>query len=53
MLKFVYIFFALIKSDKWVDMTDPFNKQVVLGLKNLDPFNKHVGLVLIHRVKYS
>ena len=29
-------------------MTDPFNKWVVLGLRNLDPFNKHVGLVLTH-----
>ena len=33
-------FFILIKSDKQVDTTDPFNKWVMLGLRNLDPFNK-------------
>ena len=42
-LNFVYFCFVLIKSDKWVDMTNPFNKQVVLELSNLDPFNKCVG----------
>ena len=31
MPKFVYIFFALIKFDKWVNTTNSFNKQVVLG----------------------
>ena len=31
-------------------MTDPFNKWVGLGLKNLDLFNKHVGLVLTYVV---
>ena len=52
-LKFVYFCFVSIKSDKWVDTTNSFNKQVVLGLRNLDPFNKRVGLVLTYIVKYS
>ena len=44
---YIYIFFfILIKSDKQVDNTDPFNKYIVLGLRNLDSFDKHVGLVL-------
>ena len=34
-------------------MTDFFNKYVVLGLRNLDPFNKHVGLVLTQIVRFS
>ena len=33
-------------------MTNLFNKWVMLGLRNLDPFNKHVGLVLIYIVEY-
>ena len=45
-------FFILIKSDKQVDTIDPFNKWVILGLRNLDPFNKHAGLVLTHIVRY-
>ena len=49
----ICIFFAFIKFDKWVNMTGPFNKQIVLELRNLDPFNKCVGLVLTHIVKYS
>ena len=52
-LKFVYFCFVSIKSDKWVNTTNSFNKQVVLRLRNLDPFNKRVGLVLTHIVKYS
>ena len=52
-LKFVYFCFVLIKSDKWVDMTNPFYKQVMLELWNLDPFNKRVGLVLTYIVEYS
>ena len=48
-----YIFFILIKSNKQVNTTDPFNKLIVLGLRNLDPFNKHIGLVLTHIVGYS
>ena len=31
----------MIKSDKHVNMIDLFNKDVVLELKNFDPFNKH------------
>lgn len=30
----------------------PFNKWVVLGLKNLDSFKKHVGLILTHIVGF-
>ena len=52
-LKFVYFCFVLIKSDTWVDMTNPFNKQVMLELRNLDPFNKRVSLVLTYIVEYS
>ena len=52
-LKFVYFCFVSIKSDKRVDTTNSFNKQVVLGLRNLNPFNKRVGLVLTHIVEYS
>ena len=33
-------------------MTDPFNNWVWLGLRNLDLFNKHVGLVLTYVVEY-
>ena len=50
---FIIFFFILIKSNKQIDTTDPFNKWVELGLRNLDPFNKHVGLVLTYVVKYS
>ena len=50
---FFFIFFILIKFDKQVDTTNPFNKWVVLGLRNLDSFNKHVGLVLTYIVEYS
>ena len=46
-------FFILIKSDKQVDTTNPFNKWVVLQLRNLDLFNKHVRLVLTYVVGYS
>ena len=46
-------FFILIKSDKQVDTTDPFNKWVVLELRNLDVFNKHVRLVLTYIIGYS
>ena len=52
-LKFVYFCFISIKSDKWVDTINPFNKQVVLRLRNLDPLNKRAGLVLTHIVKHS
>ena len=34
-------------------MIDLFNKWVVLGLRNLDSFNKHIGLVLTYIVEYS
>ena len=47
------IFFFLIKSNKQVDTIGLFNKWVVLGLRNLDPFNKHVGLMLTHIIGYS
>ena len=43
---FFIFFFVLIKYDKQIDITDPFNKWVVLGFKNLDPFNKYAKLVL-------
>ena len=46
-------FFILIKSDKQVDTTDPFNKWVILELRNLDLFNKHVRLVLTYIIGYS
>ena len=42
-----------IKSDEQVDMTNPFNKWDVLGLRNPDPFNKYDGLGLTYIVKYS
>ena len=45
--------FILIKSDKQVDMTNLFNKWVVLELRNPNPFNKHVGLGLTYIVKLS
>ena len=48
--KFITKIFFFIKSDKQVNTIDPFNKWVVLRLMNLDLFNKHVGLVLIHIV---
>ena len=48
-----FFFFILIKSDKQADMIESFNKWVVLGLRNLDLFNKHVGLVLTYIVEYS
>ena len=48
----IFVFFILIKSNKQVDTTDPFNKWIRLGLRNLDPFNKHVGLVLTYAVEY-
>ena len=44
--------FFLIKFDKHVNMTDLFNKWVMLGLRNLDPFNKYVGLVLTRIVEF-
>jgi len=51
---FSYIyFFILIKFDKEVDMTESFNKWVVLELRNLDLFNKYVRLVLAYIVGYS
>ena len=45
---YIYCFFIKIKYDKQVDITDPINKWVVLGLRNLDPFNKYVKLVLTY-----
>ena len=48
-----FFFLILIKSDKQVNTIDAFNKWVVLGLRNFDPFNKHVGLVLTYIVEYS
>ena len=48
-----FFFFILIKSNKQVDTIDPFNKWVMLGLRNLELFNKHVGLVLTYIVGYS
>ena len=33
-------------------MTDPFNKWAALRLRNLDPFNKRVGLVLTYIIEY-
>ena len=50
---FIIFFFILIKYDKQVDMTNPINKWVMLGLRNLDSFNKHVGLVLTYIFGYS
>ena len=57
--EFICLFFQkkkkiiLIKSNKWVNTTNPFNKWVMLGLRNLDPFNKHVELVLTYIIEYS
>ena len=42
-----------MKYDKQVNTIDLFNKHVVLWLRNLNPFNKCVGLVLTHIVEYS
>ena len=50
---FIIFFFILIKSNKQVDTTNSFNKWVGLTLRNLDLFNKHVGLVLTYIVEYS
>ena len=50
---FSFFFFILIKSDKQINTTGPFNKCAVLELRNLDPFNKHVGLMLTYIVEYS
>ena len=47
-----FFFLALIKSDKQVNTTNLFNKQIVLELRNLDLFNKNIDLVSIHIVKY-
>ena len=46
-------FFILIKFNRQVDMIDFFNEWVVLELRNLDLFNKQVGLVLTYIVGYS
>ena len=43
----------MIKSDKWINTTNTFNKLIVLGLRNLDPFNKYVRLILTHIIGYS
>ena len=43
----------MIKSDKQVDTTNPFNKWIMLRLRNPNPFNKYVGLELTHIVEYS
>ena len=57
--KFICLFFRnfffsiLIKSDKHDDLTSSFNKWVVLELRNLNSFNKHIGLVLTHIVRHS
>ena len=48
----IFFFLALIKSNKQVNTTDLFNKQIVLELRNLNLFNKNVELVSIHTVKY-
>ena len=50
---FFFFFVVMIKSDKQVDTTDPFNKWIVLGLTNPGPFNKYVWLRLTHIVEYS
>ena len=41
---YIFYFFILIKFDKQVDLTDLFNKWFMLGLRNSNPFNKHVRL---------
>ena len=46
-------FFILIKFNRQVDMIDFFNEWVVLELRNLDLFNKQVGLMLTYIVGYS
>ena len=33
-------------------MINPFNKQTILWLRNLDSYNKCVGLVLIYIIEY-
>ena len=48
----ICIFYTLRKSNKKVDAIDLFNKQIVLGLKNFDLFNKYVELVS-YIIKYS
>jgi len=48
----IFFLFVLIKFDKQVNIIDSFNKWVVLELRNFDPFNKYVGLVLTHIVRY-
>ena len=48
-----FFFLILIKFNKQIDTTDPFYKWVMLGLVNLNPFNKHVRLVLTYIVGYS
>ena len=48
----ICIFYTLRKSNKKVDAIDLFNKQIVLGLKNFDLFNKCVKLVS-YIIKYS
>lgn len=50
--KICIYFFALIRSYKWVDTIELFNKQVVLGFKNPNPFIKRVRLVLTNIVEY-
>ena len=50
---FAFFFLILVKFDKQVDTTDPFNKWVMLGLINLDLFNKYIELVLTHIIEYS
>ena len=52
-IKNIYFFFILIKFNRQVDMIDFFNEWVVLELRNLDLFNKQVGLVLTYIVGYS
>ena len=53
-LKLVFFyFFFMIKYNKQVDKTNPFNEWIVLGLRNPDPFNKYVGLGLTHIAKNS
>ena len=49
---FAFFFLILVKFDKQVDTTDPFNKWVMLGLINLDLFNKYDKLVLTYIVEY-
>ena len=44
-------YFTLVTSDKWIDTTDSFNKQFILGLRNHDLFNKLVVFVSTYVVK--